>query len=175
MSPVGNYGPPWGECARKLTRLVDAGAMVALLGTRGPGKTHMACAMIAEACRRSEWASDGPAPALYTKAMAIFLELRACCRSGAAASELDVLKRYRKLQLLVIDEIQERGETPFEDRILTYLLDERYAARKPTIMVGNLTPNQFAQAMGPSVADRLRETGCVLHCEWDSFRRREDR
>ena len=172
------FRPPegeWGDAAHTLWTKVGQKCMVGLLGKRGTGKTAMACAMIGETLRLRERASifDQNAAQIcrYTTAMEIFLRVRSTYQDEAAEKESDVLKAYRTPHLLVIDEIQERGDTAFEDRVLGHILDGRYSSMKPTILVGNLEPKELARSLGPSIADRLRESGAVIECNWGSFRR----
>ena len=47
-------------------------------------------------------------------------------------------------KLLIIDEVQERAESGFENRLLTHLIDARYAAMRPTIIIANLAKRELA-------------------------------
>ncbi len=101
--------------------------------------------------------------------MEIFLRIRATYHRENT-SELDAIEELCKPQLLVIDEIQQRGETEFENRLLAYLIDRRYGDMLDTILIGNLTPTALADSLDPSIVDRLRETGGIIECTWPSFR-----
>ena len=40
-----------------------------------------------------------------------------------------------------------------------------------TILIGNVgTPNELQELMGIPMADRIRETGGVIVCDWPSYR-----
>ncbi len=157
----------WKAARDRLLGRSGTGYLVALLGPRGVGKTQMAvhAALRAIETQRS---------ALYIRAMDFFLRLRATYR-GDAETELSVHETLRKPSLLIIDEIQTRAETAFEDRQLTHLIDLRYGDMSDTILICNLNPKAFADSLDPSIIDRLRETGGILECAWSSFREAKSR
>ena len=140
------------------TAFAKRGILV-LYGKRGNGKTRMAAEL---ACITGS--------SVYRTAMRFFLEVRATFRKGSEESELDVIDRMAKAELLIFDEIQERGETPFEDRLLTHVIDARYAAMKPTILIANLTKRELAESLGSSIVDRARENGKSIEFNWQSYR-----
>ena len=67
--------------------------------------------------------------------------------------------------------MQERGETAFENRLLTHLIDARYGAMRPTIIIANLTAKELGETLGPSIVDRVFEDGKRIDFTWDSYRR----
>lgn len=139
------------------------GFLIALVGTRGPGKTQIGQQAIAHCCLAQK-------PARYVRAMDVFLQIREAYRKDASRSEHDLIESFRSPALLVIDEIQERGETAWEDRMLTNLIDKRYGDMGDTLLIANLTPDALRENIGPSIFDRLRETGGIVQCDWQSFR-----
>jgi len=106
------------------------------------------------------------------KAMEIFLRIRATY-TNPEQSELDAILEFTQPQLLVIDEVQQRGETDFENLMLAFLIDKRYDDMHDTIVIGNLTPKALTASLDPSITDRLIETGGVMECLWPSFRKSE--
>lgn len=152
----------WAKNRDRLCGKLGSGFLVALIGNRGTGKTQMAVHAVAYNAKAAR-------TALYCKAMEIFLEIRATY-TMADASELGAVNKFIEPALLVVDEIQQRGETPFEDRLLAYLIDKRYDAMVDTILIGNLTPQALTDSLDPSIVDRLRETGGIVECVWESFR-----
>lgn len=161
----GAAGNLWREKVESLCGLIGGGFLVALIGNRGTGKTQAAVVAAIRAIKVER-------TALYCKAMEIFLDIRATYKREDR-TELDALAKYLGPQLLIIDEIQQRGETPFEDRILAYLVDKRYDAMVDTILLGNLNPKALKDALDPSITDRLRETGGIMEFAWKSFRGNE--
>ena len=169
-------GERWHEEFTKAKSMVQKAALVAFIGNRGPGKTQMA----AEIARAGEWAYDAGEwngnrntyrqTAIYRRAMDIFLDLRDANKTGSKTSEKDVLAKLEKAGLLVIDEFQERGGSEWENRVMSNLLDKRYAAQRPTIIIANFTPDEMKAALSDSVKSRMRENGKAFIFEWASFR-----
>lgn len=153
---------PWFEAYRSVEQVCDAGGLVVLLGPRGTGKTQLAVCAVAHVCR------DGH-PSRYLKAMDLFREIRACFRKDGP-NEVDVVNALCKLGLLVIDEAHERSDSDWENRTLTNIIDRRYDAVKPTILVSNMARDAFGQAVGTSIVSRIHECGRVIECNWKSFR-----
>jgi hypothetical protein len=164
-APCRDWQPgPWMDAFQRLCRLEGAGCLLALLGPRGTGKTQMAVELIRHHCATSDHPS-----ALYVRAMDVFLDVKATY--GTDRQEREAIGRFLRPSLLVIDEAQERGDTAWEDRLLTYIIDVRYAERLDTLLLSNLTEQDFKAAIGSSIYSRLVETGGVIECCWPSFRR----
>jgi Cdc6-like AAA superfamily ATPase len=156
-------GAPWGDSFNAVKVKLGSGFIMALIGTRGTGKTQIACELIRENSKRNKTSR-------FTLAMDIFLAVRASYRKDAATDEAKVVEEFRKPRLLVIDEIQERAESQFEDRILTHILNHRYNDEKDTLLIGNIKAEEFNKAMGASIVSRLNETGGLITCDWPSYR-----
>ena len=170
-------GDKWLAAFEDAKEAVQKCGIVAFLGGRGPGKTQMA----AEVAREGKWPRDAKVwnghqsvrdqTALYRRAMDIFLDLRDAARNDSDTSEKKVLQRLESVGLLVIDEFQERGGSEWENRIICNLLDKRYSAERPTILIANYTREEMANALSPSVKDRIRENGKAIIFDWESFRK----
>lgn len=162
---VENRSKAWGAKRDELEAMLGTGFLVALIGGRGSGKTQMAVALI-----RDRVHARPPVVAQYVRAMDVFLTIREAYRSDGP-SERDQINRFVRPGLLVIDEAHVRGETAWEDRMLTHLIDLRYGAGVDTLLVSNETHAEFKASIGPSIYSRLIETGGVIECNWESFRR----
>lgn len=152
-------GQEWLAAFEVAKQKVQSNAILVLYGKRGTGKTRMA-AELAIVAERSK----------YRTAMRFFLEVRASYKKNAAQTELEIIDELAKTPLLILDEIQERGETAFEDRLLTHLIDARYAANKPTILIANLNKSELTQTLGNSIVSRAQENGKSIEFNWDSYR-----
>jgi len=168
---AGTPVPLWDEIVSSLKERIGTGMLHGLVGIRGCGKTQAAIEVGREACTRwVERGSVGPRPFLYRKTMDLFLDVRGTFGT-AGRSEREVLEAYVSVSVLVMDEVQERGGTEFEDRMLTYVLDRRYDAKRDTLLVSNLTRKEFAKSIGSSIASRLTECGSVVEFDGiESFR-----
>ena len=156
-------GAPWLGLKSKIEARLGDGIIVALVGRRGTGKTQLAV----EVAKVAAMAGKRP---LYSTAMEFFISIKECYRE-AGGSERKVIETYSTPALLVLDEVQERGETLWEDRLLTHLVDRRYQAQKDTILISNQTQEAFRESIGDSISSRIIETGGVVVCNWDSYRK----
>jgi DNA replication protein DnaC len=158
-------GAAWpGSTLERVSEAINGGGTVALVGKRGTGKTQMACDLIKAATLergRSAW---------YTRADDLFDAMRA---EFDGKGRGQVMRRAARIGLLVIDELQVRFDSAFEDRELTRLIDKRYGALLPSVLIANLTPEAFWKSVGPSIGDRMREGGTVIVCDWESFRSKQ--
>lgn len=153
----------WGKTELKIKSKLGSGFIIALIGTRGEGKTQMAVELVRQVC------IEHGQIALYVSAMSFFRELRATFKSKDQSEE-EVIEKYSKCSLLVIDEAGKRSDTQWENLNLFDLIDKRYGARLDTLLISNQSREQFAEAIDPSLASRMQETGGIIQCNWKSFR-----
>lgn len=153
----------WAERLEKMAASARIGGIIALVGTRGTGKTQIAAELVRDIDR---------ANGRYMTAMGLFLDLRDSYRKTAKVSEREIVHGASRCPILVIDEVQERGGSEWEDRILTHIIDNRYGARKPTLLIANLRASEMAAQLGPSINDRIRESGGVIEMVGESWRAR---
>jgi DNA replication protein DnaC len=160
----------WGERFKKAVACVerDAGSIVALLGPRGTGKTQIAVEVLRNFCKAGK-------SIRYTRAIELFMEVKATYwKQRGGESESNALRAFIQPDVLVIDEIQVRGETEWENNLLTYVIDARYAANRATLMIANLLVDSFKESVGDSVVSRLIETGEIIICDGASFRNKKE-
>lgn len=165
---------PWYKCGVKVENMLDgSGAIVCLIGGRGTGKTQMATDLA-----RSRMYVEAPknyiGPALrgakYLHVMDFFLTLKRSFAQGSTENEADLLRKWIDPAFLVIDEIQERSESEWENRTLTYLIDKRYGMKRDTLLLANVKPSELLTRLGASIVSRMQETGGIVECNWPSFR-----
>lgn len=165
--------PLWSTIFDRLVSKLGSGFLVALIGHRGTGKTAMAVQLCrAEIERRPIIHYTRHGVVRYTTAMDVFLSIRATF--GTDTPEKEALLAYEKPSLLVIDEIQERSGTDWENRLLTHLIDKRYGEKRNTLLLGNTTAKGLADSLGSSVMSRMEECGGVIKMEWKSFRSKDN-
>jgi DNA replication protein DnaC len=144
------------------------GAIVALVGPRGTGKTQMAT----ELARRfiPIWIAKGfQRQARYCRVMDFFMAIKESY-GEKGGTESDAFFPFIQPRLLVLDEVQVRNGTGWEDNALTYLLDRRYGEQRSTILISNLSVDSFVSSIGDSILSRMDESGAVIVCNWESFR-----
>jgi len=126
-----------------------------LTGKNGTGKTHLAVCLTKEG-------------ATYRTLRDIGLEVKADhnLRGG-------VVRRYGTCKLLILEEICMRdGATDFERELFFEIADMRWGHEKPTVLITNQSPQNFASEYGVGVMDRLRPLPVVFG--WESYRKRPD-
>lgn len=155
----------WGQVADKLEEKLASGSgiLVALVGKRGAGKTQLAVELMKANTTRMK-------SALYVSTTEWFMAIKATYRKGSDQTEIDVIKQYRKPNLLVLDEYGRRGDTEWENNLLFELLDKRYADMHSTILISNQSSADLIESLGRSLSSRLMETGGIVECEWQSWR-----
>lgn len=154
----------WRDSFDTLKGKIGSGFLYVVMGNRGTGKTQLGTALIDAAC-------EGLKTCLYVKALDVFIALREAYRKDGDA-ESQVIKRFIAPDLLIIDAMEERGETAFEDRLLNHIIDKRYDNLDDTLLITNQTPEAFTASAGPSIVSRIHETGDKIVCDWTSFRQK---
>lgn len=109
-----------------------------LSGKAGTGKTHLAMCL-----KREE--------ATYFKLSEIFRKVRLDFNC-----EQSFINHLGSVKLLIIDEIGRQNYSVFEKNLFFEIIDERWLNKKPTLLISNLTGNEFAEEYGKAILDRLR-------------------
>lgn len=153
-------GPALDKARELLPRLQSGtGTILIVIGDRGTGKTVMAT-----------WWAARLGYGLYVKAFDLFLELRRTYHEGAKVREHEVMAKYRKAAFLVIDEAQDRKESEWEQTTLTNLVDKRYDAMLPTVIIANLKPDAIDACLGASIVSRAKRTGGgMVEAGWPAY------
>jgi len=128
------------------------------LGNVGTGKTHLACGIIREC------------GGLYRLAPVIVEELRRAKSFKSTETETDILNKYGRINLLIIDEIGRSVSATDEQYMIYQIINERYNRRKPTVLISNQTKKDFLQHVGIATADRLIESAEVVELTGKSYR-----
>lgn len=166
------------ECLR---RLCGVGAVVALIGERGAGKTTIAAQLALARAWEEHRAIYAGEPVrmgtfFYRKATDLVRRLKPLY-ANFGSIETDRLEASLRalcsVDVLVIDEMHDLSELAVREAMLIDLVDRRYSARKDTLLISNQTPAEWddAQTGTPaSIRSRIEEHGCVMTCEWGSWR-----
>jgi DNA replication protein DnaC len=156
-------GKRWQAALERARKAIAANGQIAFIGTFGSGKTQMAVELIREATSSNR-------TALFTTATKFLRAIKACYRDEAKTTEADILSQHVKPHLLVIDEFHRRKGSDWENEQLFDVINERYNAMKPMIIICNQSREQFDATMDGAILDRMNETGGVIECNWGSFR-----
>lgn len=129
-----------------------AGRSLLLTGNVGCGKTHLASAIIrtvvADHCH-----------ALIIPAGDIVSIARASMAPGSGYTDRDVAVHLGGLDLLVIDEVGAQKGSEYELGLLHSIIDRRYQAVLPTVVISNLSADGLKSYIGDRALDRLRQNG----------------
>jgi DNA replication protein DnaC len=141
------------------------GTSMMLLGTPGTGKTHLACSVIFEVTRHCH-------SAYFTTVADFSRAIRATYSPAAKETEGDVLDRFAGYHFLAIDEVGSSSGSDHEKQALFDLINRRYNAVRPTMLLTNLSLEEVREFLGARIMDRLREGGGkVLVLDWESYRK----
>jgi DNA replication protein DnaC len=160
-----------------------AGRCRTFCGNVGTGKTSLACAMAQTLVNigfllrgnrdpHDGWFVDNFYSARYTTASEIVRKIRDTWGTGAKTSTTEVIEKFARVDLLVIDEIGAQAGTDNERSLLYEVIDERYQAMRSTIAISNCDRKGLTTVLGERTLDRLRDRGglvCVF--DWESFRK----
>lgn len=146
----------------RLLDLIDFPATVIMRGINGPGKTHMASALVNEFCKRGM-------PAYYCRAVDFFTAIKSTFNTPGKTLE-DLERKFRRFKLLVLDEIEVRSDSAWENNVLRSLVDARYASCVATVIITNKTNEQIHEYFSPAIIDRINDGGGVIKCDWPSLR-----
>lgn len=140
-----------------------AGTFLVFAGDVGTGKSHLAIAAAQSMMNRGT--------AMYLRAADVIRRVRSTWRRDSTHTEEDVLHMLGyELDLLIIDEVGVQRGTDDEQIILFDVLDRRYSEMRPTILLTNLSGQQFVEFVGPRIMDRLRERAVFVPFKWSSHR-----
>ena len=143
------------------------GASLILSGTPGTGKTHLACSVGQEAIRLGK-------TVLFTSASRMLEDIK-CGWTNVGSTVKESINRYAKVDLLILDEIGGfRGISEREKDYLFEVINSRYEAMKPIIVISNLGligRDSIASYFEERCFDRLCEQATLVVFDWESFRR----
>ena len=83
-------------------------------------------------------------------------------------NELDFMCQQQ--EFLCIDELHDCDDMKAKTRLLTDIVDRRYSRCRDTILIANQKPAEFIASTGDSIISRLTEHGCIIPCDWPSYR-----
>jgi len=134
------------------------------IGKTGTGKNHLACGIIHEIVKLGD-------TALITTAIKVIRSIKDSWRDNKI-KEGEVIELYTKPGLLVIDEIGVQFGTDTEKLYISEVINDRYEAIKPTILLGNIKIKELIEQLGDRPIDRFREGGKIVQFDWDSYRKK---
>ena len=148
-------------------KVMSLGSCLTLIGNPGTGKTHLATAIALEVMNNGYSVS-------YKRLYNLMLVIKATYGKGATDTEAAIIKRLAEYDLLVLDEVGLKNFSETEVALTYQIIDTRYEAVKPTVIVSNLNLQDLEACIGTRTIDRLFENhGAVLTFGWESERRKK--
>lgn len=149
-------------------RLAQGGGMV-ITGSVGAGKSHLAYG-IGNALLGKGHRVMG----IDVYELIDLIKERAFSREKGA-SEREAIKAFvAGLDLLILDEIGAQLGTEWERLMLFKIINERYKAQLPTILISNIDADGLGDYLGERIVDRMEEGGgMTLTLDWGSYRRQK--
>ena len=102
---------------------------------------------------------------------------------GGTTNEAQILDIYKRVELLIIDDLGKEQCSDWSMSTLYSILNDRYEDMKPVIVTTNYNADQLAAALTPkgfdntkiiAIISRLRETSTVMTMAWADIRGREE-
>jgi DNA replication protein DnaC len=154
------------DYAERFAEVRDRGSCLLLVGGPGTGKTHLACAILAEVIRAGH-------TGLFLSVSAALRLIRDAYSPRAQRSESEAFALLTAPDLLVLDEVGLAIGNEVKRRAMLFdVLDTRYAEMRPSLLIGNLTATEMEAYLGERIMDRLLELGsATVPFTWPSHRR----
>lgn len=140
-------------------------------GTNGTGKTHLAAAIALQLINEG-------IPVVCKTSSDLLLDIKKAFDSEYV-KEHEVLSVYKKVDLLIIDDLGKEQCSDWSMSTLYSILNDRYEDMKPTIVTTNYNTEQLVNALTPkgydntkiiAIISRLRETSTVMTMAWQDCR-----
>lgn len=152
------------QYAADFRQMHTQGTCLVLRGNIGTGKNHLACAIARQV-------SEQGYSCLMLTVAEIIQRIRATWDRQTEETQAEITSRFGDIDLLILDEVGRQYGSESEKIILFQVIDARYRAMRPTIVLSNLAPQEIADYLGAAAYDRLRENGGKLvHFDWASYR-----
>lgn len=144
-------------------------------GTNGTGKTHLAAAIALQLIHEG-------VPVICKTSSDLLLDIKKSF-DGDGMRESDVLDIYKRVDLLIIDDLGKEQCSDWSMSTLYSILNDRYEDMKPTIVTTNynadalvaaLTPKGFDNTKIVAIISRLREVSTVMTMAWADIRGKEE-
>lgn len=166
-------GDGWLDHFMEARNLLHNGGIAVFVGDCGVGKTRMAYELAKLHPERSVRVCGltRGMPAVYSTGDSLMDSIKQGFSSEKdAPSGKTAIEEFTSASLLVIDELDQSITTEFAQLKLKRIIDERYMAKLPTILITNYQPNRLSRLLPKPVISRIVECGKGFHFNWPSFR-----
>lgn len=152
-------------------------------GATGTGKTHLATAVTRELVRRGlsitkrgylpTWGMSMIHGVLFTTMPELLMEIRATynVKKKDAPTEEEVVEKYSRCGLLVLDDLGAEKVTDFSITTLYLIIDRRNRELRPTIVTTNLSLQEIGEKIDGRISSRLSEMK-IVHLALPDYRKK---
>ena len=152
--------------ANEFDDVLKVGRCAIFCGRPGTGKNHLAIGIGLQVMEHGR-------TVLFTSVLRAVRRVKDTWRRDSEETETQAVAALAFPDLLILDEVGVQFGSEAEKLILFDILNERYEARKPTILISNLPLNEVKTFLGERIFDRMREDGGeVVPFTWESHRGR---
>lgn len=152
------------EYAENFDRHFAVGTCLVMVGNHGTGKTTLASIVSQELIAKRMLPLHMTARKIIQKIQDIWIKRE--------MTSSEVYASFVEPDLLVIDEVDQLEGKSSEINSLADIINDRYEARKPTILIANINFRELMARLGGRIADRFQENTKFLVFSWDSYRKR---
>ncbi len=111
-----------------------------LVGSNGVGKTHIACSIANKLI-------ENGIPVIYGTLINLLAELRNSYDTDNNISEIEIIKLYENVELLIIDDLGKEKPSEWGLEKLFTIINSRYENNLPVIITTNYNQNSLAQRL----------------------------
>ncbi len=125
--------------SEKLVNCIEKKGLI-LVGNNGVGKTHLACSIANKLI-------ENGIPVIYGTLINLLAELRNSYEIDNTISEMEIIKLYENVDLLIIDDLGKEKPSEWGLEKLFTIINSRYENNLPVIITTNYNQNSLVQRL----------------------------
>ena len=138
--------------SEKLVNGIEKKGLI-LVGNNGVGKTHLACSIANKLI-------ENGIPVIYGTLINLLAELRNSYDVDNNISEMEIIKLYKNVDLLIIDDLGKEKPSEWGLEKLFTIINSRYENNLPVIITTNYNQNSLVQRL--SINDEIETAKSII-------------